>query len=736
MSPESPKVSIIIPVYNTKLYLQRCLDSIFSQSYANFEILAVNDGSHDGSRRVLERNAQHDSRLRILDQDNQGQGVARNRALDQAKGEFVLFVDADDFIEPLTLELTVARALEDSSDFVHFDWKLASRLRHRPKAYNYFNIRNIWSRRVLSGAECDELMDTVSFFTVTSLYRKTFLDENNIRFGEGYIYEDNPFYVLAANKASRISLLHSPLYVVQPNPASTTQRDKLTDRHYVGHIRAIRASIAHLDIRSDATITYFLKYHLQKFMEYYDTRVPRNLRSQYARDFVDAFAEVPITLDPSIPVNRYVRLFVRNEVFSKRNYSLFQFIVSGRQQFAPPVKRRIESVRRSLGRANQRRTDTAKQKSLAHQSASLHDRNFAGAFLFLGFDHRYAGNSRYLFEQMLRDERFEQQPLYFITDDTRVDESARIAPSDSDLIDLALSQASVVVAESWVPPRYRKAPDSVWIQLWHGTPFKRVLFDSHEGRIISTRNDHKVLKHRDTQKWDFLLADSELGREKFKSALLFPEERIIQAGYPRVRYLLENRENEELKAQVRAALGISRAKKVVLYAPTWRDYNYGLEPSEMDFRYTLDLNEFAGSLGDDYVVLFHDHDYLKNEPAEFNPRCIDATSTDIQDLILISDAVVSDYSSVVFDCFALGTPVALYCTDAEKFENERGTYADIWEALSPIVTDSLEGAVALIQSPPDFLKSAEFLERYAYGPQEDLLDFLDQLDLHNLNRDW
>ena len=729
-------VSIIIPVYNAKTFLQRCLDSVFAQTHAQFEVLAVDDGSNDGSRRVLERNAARDSRLKIIPQENLGQGVARNRALDLASGEFVLFLDADDFLEPVTLELALARACEDESDFVHFDWKLASRLAHRPRAFNYFNIRNLWDRRMLVGSECDELMDTVSFFTVTSLYRTEFLRSNEIRYGEGYIYEDIPFYVRAANRAQRISLLHSPLYAVQPNTGSTTQTARLTDRHATGHVRAIEEALDGLEARSPATLTYFAKYNLQKFIEYSATRVPTIHRARYSEAFVRAFSQVSIELDRQIPVNRYLRFFVSSGLLEQGRHRLFHLIITSRNKTAPAMRRLLRNHKRRNHRVRHRlhsvlRPTTAPAAKLP---PATHNFRFDGALLFLGFDSRYSGNSRALFEQLQSDPRFNAHPIYFVTADERVPAEQRITPGDPSLLREALSKASIVFLESWTPPRLPKYRGAIWIQLWHGTPLKRMLFDSHEPNIISRRNDHKVLKHRDIQKWDYLLADSPAAAEKFRTSFLFPSERILTAGYPRVRALLDGRADPGRAASIKEAAGIPLDARVVVYAPTWRDRNYGRTPDELDHSYAIDLDRLAEALGEDYVVVSHDHAYLGGGRDSSHPRAIEASDIDIQDLLIVADGVVSDYSSVVFDCFAAGIPVALYATDLEEYEHERGVYPDIWWEIEHLAVTTPEAAARTLMDAPEPTRA--FLDRYAYRPDVDLLDFIDTLDLHHLKRDW
>ena len=95
-----PKVSIIVPVYNTEKYLHRCIDSILRQTLTDIEVILVDDGSFDSSGKICEEYARKDSRLRVIHQKNAGVAVARNTGLDIASGDYIAFVDSDDYIEP------------------------------------------------------------------------------------------------------------------------------------------------------------------------------------------------------------------------------------------------------------------------------------------------------------------------------------------------------------------------------------------------------------------------------------------------------------------------------------------------------------------------------------------------------------------------------------------------------------------------------------------------------------
>lgn len=103
---------MIVPVYNVEKYLVRCLDSIINQTYQNLEIILVNDGSTDNSGEICRRYAQNDSRIRLFTQENQGLSAARNTGLDHMKGEYIVFVDSDDYISVHFVEIMLSKLLE------------------------------------------------------------------------------------------------------------------------------------------------------------------------------------------------------------------------------------------------------------------------------------------------------------------------------------------------------------------------------------------------------------------------------------------------------------------------------------------------------------------------------------------------------------------------------------------------------------------------------------------------
>ncbi|WP_293739920.1 glycosyltransferase family 2 protein [uncultured Parabacteroides sp.] len=121
---DKPLISIIIPVYNALLYIEKCLESCISQTYKNIEIIVVNDGSTDSSKSIIEKYLKKDARILLVNQPNLGVNVARERAFGLAKGNYVFFLDSDDYISTNTIEILYGKLIENEVDFVECSYNI------------------------------------------------------------------------------------------------------------------------------------------------------------------------------------------------------------------------------------------------------------------------------------------------------------------------------------------------------------------------------------------------------------------------------------------------------------------------------------------------------------------------------------------------------------------------------------------------------------------------------------
>ena len=197
------KVSIIIPVYNVEIYLTRCLDSCLQQdlSYDEYEIIAINDGSTDNSLSILQDYADRYPNLKIVNQDNRKQGAARNRGIEIATGDYIWFVDSDDWLEPNVLNYLYQSAWGADISIIDSSFVVQN---------NKKNIeKRAWTEKI------NRLNANLIFFSTgvqTYIYNRHFLEKNHCRFLENVYIEDNDFTPKTIYLARKMNVIPGPVY--------------------------------------------------------------------------------------------------------------------------------------------------------------------------------------------------------------------------------------------------------------------------------------------------------------------------------------------------------------------------------------------------------------------------------------------------------------------------------------------------------------------------------------------
>ena len=222
------KVSVILPVYNVGEYLKECLDSLIDQTLKDIEIICINDGSTDNSPEILEQYAQKDSRFIIVSQENQGQGVARNKGVEIARGEYIQFVDPDDWCETDMLETLYRFAKDNASKVVKFNYTEYNDYTGRKKEQNFADFikrkygydlaeRPYYSWNNLK----DGCLYDLGLNVWSSFYSAGFIKENNIRFAPNKHAEDHLFANGALLLTDKIDYLDQSLYFYRRRKGSS-----------------------------------------------------------------------------------------------------------------------------------------------------------------------------------------------------------------------------------------------------------------------------------------------------------------------------------------------------------------------------------------------------------------------------------------------------------------------------------------------------------------------------------
>lgn len=219
-----PKISIIAPVYNMSKYLQQCLDSVLSQSLKDIEIICINDGSTDNSLEILNCYAKKDSRIIVMNKKNEGQGVARNEALKVAKGEYILFLDPDDWLEGDALEKMYTKITNDDGDILVFNvYKYCDFEKKDFIKHNYVNPYYVrFKDKVFSPKEAKDILFAVNALPF-KLYKHSKLKEWGFEFSNHRYIEDHLAYFVAFSNADRISVLNESLLNYRQHKKSTTE---------------------------------------------------------------------------------------------------------------------------------------------------------------------------------------------------------------------------------------------------------------------------------------------------------------------------------------------------------------------------------------------------------------------------------------------------------------------------------------------------------------------------------
>jgi CDP-glycerol glycerophosphotransferase (TagB/SpsB family)/glycosyltransferase involved in cell wall biosynthesis len=255
--------------------------------------------------------------------------------------------------------------------------------------------------------------------------------------------------------------------------------------------------------------------------------------------------------------------------------------------------------------------------------------------------------------------------------------------------------AKVLVNNNNFPFYFRKRPEQFYIQTWHGTPLKKIGIDSPVQYVSPA---YRELLKREAQSWDLLLSQNEYSTTIFPGAFGYQGE-VLTRGYPR---------NDDLvaegaafrRARVRENLGLSESQKVVLYAPTWRDDAKSPLGSQQWVGY-LESKLATEVLGDDFVFLIRAHHNVdsRNDITGGDNVINVSTYPEINDLILASDGLVTDYSSIMFDYMATGKPIYFLAPDAERYAiDTRGFYLDYHELTANSLYDSTSELVIALGS--------------------------------------
>ncbi len=308
----------------------------------------------------------------------------------------------------------------------------------------------------------------------------------------------------------------------------------------------------------------------------------------------------------------------------------------------------------------------------------------------------YTGNPKCIYEEMIRRGLDKKYRCYYLLDDLSVPIPGRAGKIKRTRFKyfFLMGIAGILVCDARQPDYIVKRKGARFIQTWHGTPLKKLALDMESVSMADADDINRYKKdfYRDTRAWDYLISQNHFSTEVFRRAFAF-DKKMLEIGYPR-NDILFRRNNPADILNLKRKMGLPTDRKILLYAPTWRDNEYYANGS-YKFNRAMDFDLLREKLGDEYVCIVKYH-YLVRENIDWSAyrgfvykfdMC-----EDIAELYLVADMLITDYSSVMFDYSILNRPMLFFAYDLEEYkDNLRGFYFDFKaEAPGPVIRTTQE----------------------------------------------
>ncbi len=681
------KVSVIVPYHKGPSYLEECVKSIENQGLSDLEILIVDDrGGHDVPESVLK--AEHVRHI-VLEEEFGAKGrqeipvrpfgvaVARNTGVRYASGDYLYFLDADDYLWGDALARLVKLADEKKAKVVtgnrYSTW-------FRPISFTFDKAGADTKIDGIVPLQGNTLKNVLNRrFTVQHLLiQKEYYDSMKFEFDVyNTFYSDVPVVArMFAGAAGDMWADGGSIYVWRRRndpvhmPALCQQKGKWRSGEF---IEAYEAACKCLEEDGGPQKAYLLgalnwwlcRFTLRKF--------PRQIKGKRAVRYTKNLQKIK---DEEFgQMNKRFRFLQRMEL---------KCIRRGNYRMAALAGKLVHIWRKKCGIFGKPIQYWRFLDKLVFQKMCIReDWVFVESF----FGKSYSDSPKYLYEYLYDKYGDQYRFIWCLNRRTReVKGRPSICRRHSLRYVYYTARAKYFICNTRQPAWFKKRKETVFVETWHGTPLKKLAFDLEDIHAVS--QDHKKLFYSQSKEWDYLVSANRFSTDVFERAFCFPREKIIETGYPR-NDILYSEHAGRIAEEVKRELGIPKGKRVILYAPTWRD-NQFYEKAKYKFTLVLDLERMRREFGNDSVLLLRTHYYIADrlELSGLDDFVYNGSGYgDVSRLYLVSDICITDYSSVFFDFANLKRPLLFFAYDLEDYKEEiRGMYLDMEKELpGPVV---------------------------------------------------
>jgi len=675
-----PLISVIVPIYKVEKYINQCIDSILAQTYKNLEVILVDDGSPDNCPKICDEYAKLDNRIRVIHKENGGLSDARNAGLEIAKGEYIGFVDSDDWIAPDMYEYMYNGIQKYSADIVscgYFECLDKSNF-----AGGYYNPED----RLYKEKEAIEalLLLKIPNYAWNKLYKRS-LWTDDIRYPKGRLYEDVLTTYKLFEKSKLTVALSEPKYNYRINDKSITGNISIKNK-----IESIKSRIERFTILKDKYKEHqlFMLKDIYRFIpdlsksiykqnkkEFYKYKEEIHNISTFLKKYKkEIWKEAELK---SIQKISYNFMLKKNRINWKTAGVLENIITIESKILNIKLVKMIKKLINEFKGNNRKRyyykicTKFPLRKVAFVESRGGGD--LAGNIFEIAQELCARGIKVYL---SVDPKWINKVKEILITGNFN---GLKIVPKFSRAYYKALATSKYWFNDMVFEDTIIKRNGQIYINVWHGTPLKKLDFD------IKDQRHNSGGASRDFLKCDYLAVPSKFLFQKLLSSGCIEnifKGKALYSGYPRNSVFFDTNKREKVRKELKI-----EDKEIFVYMPTWRGNL--LNHSKTSGQYSIEkiLDFFEQNLKDNQIMLVKLHNYAVEKINYNRYKKVQPfpTQFDTYTVLNTADCLITDYSSVFFDYANTRKKIILFTHDKETYIKERGLYLDLDELPYPKV---------------------------------------------------
>ncbi|MCD8760707.1 bifunctional glycosyltransferase family 2 protein/CDP-glycerol:glycerophosphate glycerophosphotransferase [Mammaliicoccus sciuri] len=675
------KLSIIITFYNNEEHILDCIESIKKQRNQNFDLIIVDDGSTDSSANLIKDSiSDYDKNITYIKLEyNSGHAYARNKGLEKVNTQYLMFLDADDQLASYAVEYYLSKVNG-------LDGLIAPIHKFTINKPQYVDKDKIRIEYLTQKSNPNSFLRKNTACNI--LFKTAIIKAHNIRFnGNLKIYTDASFILDYINYAERfVRLFDFPFYY----------RGEIYDP-FEGNTLSDQDFILTFEDYVNSYIDSVKRTNNKKVLNFLTHKMKLEIKNGFDPSLRDIELRYNMLEKPLVKIVKTIKWDLLKD--AKLLYNLEILFLSMNAVENAKYVNNLRSVSRHVKNIVQ--NNKLKNRS-KYQLLDKEESVDSNTIVFESFGGKnYSDSPKYIYEYMQRN--YPKLNYIWVFNNPNknviVGNADKVKKGSKEYYD-AYSKAKFWVTNARLPLYLNKKENQIYIQTWHGTPLKRLANDMKVVRMPGTTTaNYKKNFYAETSRWDYLVSPNRYSSNIFKTAFWMDEERTWEIGYPRNDVLVNRSNDQEYINQIKKDLNLPEDKKVIMYAPTWRDDEF-VKKGQYLFDLKINLENLQKELGENYVILLRMHYLIANalDLNGYEDFAIDVSNySDISELYLISDALITDYSSVMFDFGILKRPQYFFAYDIEKYDKGlRGFYMDYMNDLpGEIITDEFKLAEEL-----------------------------------------